>query len=331
MIKSLLITNYLDESIRVELTRPQDTGFIITKIDGIGTGEASINTTELATADGALYNSARLQSRSVTINIEFMQTNTESIERIRQKTYKYFHVKKPVTVQIDSDVRSVYFTGYVESNDPDIFSEKEACTITIMCPDPYIYLAGNSGNQITVFSGIVPNFEFPFANDMVEDEYNLTDRLSGTVSHLPFKLAKTQQEMLEMGIVENYTYKNIAYDGDIEIGMTISIHCIGIVSGDINIYNLDTREKMTISVDKIAEYTGSGLVYGDDIVIDTRRGNKSIKLIRTGVTTNILNCLEKNASWFTLRKGNNQFAYTADVGVLYLQFSVNNQIAYEGV
>lgn len=88
---------------------------------------------------------------------------------------------------------------------------------------------------------------------------------------------------------------------------------------------------MRIDTDKLEAYTGSGIVAGDDIVICTVKGNKSITLIRGGKSTNILNCLEKNADWFQLAKGDNIFAYTAQSGGSNLQFKIENRIVYEGV
>jgi hypothetical protein len=77
--------------------------------------------------------------------------------------------------------------------------------------------------------------------------------------------------------------------------------------------------------------TGSGIVFGDDIIISTVRGQKYIKLLRNGEYTNILNCLDMDAEWFQLTKGDNIFAFTADSGSTNLQFRVENQTIYEGV
>ena len=86
-----------------------------------------------------------------------------------------------------------------------------------------------------------------------------------------------------------------------------------------------------INTEKISSLTGKGIVASDDIVINTAKGEKSITLIREGVSYNILNCLDKNTDWFTLAKGDNIFAFTADSGVTNLQFRVENKVIYEGV
>ena len=88
---------------------------------------------------------------------------------------------------------------------------------------------------------------------------------------------------------------------------------------------------MKIDTDRIASIIGSGLVAGDEIIICTVKGNKYVRLLRDGETTNILNCLDKNTDWFTLAKGENVFAYNAETGANNLQFKIENRIVYEGV
>ena len=146
----------------------------------------------------------------------------------------------------------------------------------------------------------------------------------------PFSNESLSECLLEMGNIENQTEKVIVYSGDSEIGVTITINAVG-SAGNITIYNTGTREIMRISNDKIAKMTGSGIITGDDIIICTIKGKKSIYLLRGGVTTNILNCIDRNSSWFQLVKGDNIFAYTAESGSNNLQFKIENQILYEGV
>ena len=88
---------------------------------------------------------------------------------------------------------------------------------------------------------------------------------------------------------------------------------------------------MKLNSSKIESITGSGIVNGDDIIICTVKGKKSIKLIRGGIEYNILACLEKGVTWFNLVMGDNIFAYTAETGDTNLQFKIENQILFEGV
>lgn len=304
MIKSITVTNYLGDSIKLDLAKPEISGFVVKFITGLGPGKATINTTEVSTNDGGLVNSSRLSSRNIVISLKYLWKN--SVEEVRHLSYKYFPIKKKVTLLIETDSRKAEIEGYVESNDPNIFSKSEDSDISIICPNPYFYSAGDDGLNTVIFSGVDSAFEFPFSNESMEED------------------------LLEMGVIRNLTEEVIVYNGDAEIGVTISIHAIGEVS-NITIYNTGTREIMRIDTDKIASLTGSGIVAGDDITICTVKGNKSIKLVRGGKTINILNCLAKDTDWFQLTKGDNIFAYTAESGGSNLQFKIENRTIYEGV
>lgn len=305
MIKSITVTNYLGDSIKLRLGEPEKSGFLVKSITGLGPAKANINTTNISTNDGSLYNSARLDQRNIVINLLFIESiDKETIEDVRQKSYKYFPIKKNLELIIETDNRLLKTTGYVETNEPNIFSKQEGSQISIICPDPYFYSA--DGDNVTDFYSVEPMFEFPFSNESLTEP------------------------MLTFGEIHVQTEGVVIYEGDAEIGVTIQIHAVGPASS-ITIYNLDTRETMIIDASKIESLTGKGIVARDDIIINTMRGNKNIKLLREGTSYNILNCLDKNTSWFSLTKGDNCFAFTVDEGITNLQFKIINKVIYEGV
>lgn len=304
MIKSVTITNHLDESIKLDLFNPEESGFIIKNIDGLGPVKANINFKELATNDGSIDNSARLSSRNIVMSLQFIESPT--IEETRLKSYKYFPIKRNIKILIETDNRICETIGRVETNVPTIFSNAEGCQISILCPNPYFYSAGENGANQTIFYGTNPLFEFPFSNESLTED------------------------LIEFGSIENRTEGTIYYDGDAEIGITIQIHAVGEAAGLV-IYNKRTRELMRINDDKLKSLIGSGIQAGDEITITTSRGEKGIYMLRSGVTTNILNSLEKPIKWFQLSKGDNTFAYTASAGLTNLQFRIENKVIYEGV
>lgn len=301
MIKAVTVVNHLGESLRMELGNFEESGFLISNIDGIGPGDADISTTELSATDGGVYNSSRLQSRNITIDIIFY--SKDSIEDIRQKTYRYFPLKKSVLLVFETDNRALQIDGYVESNNPDIFSEQEGTTISIICPNPYFY---SVGSDVSVFSGIESMFEFPFCND------SLTERL------LIFSEIRVKYENV------------IYYEGDAETGVVMKIHFVGPASG-LSIFNVNLRQIMKIDIAKIEAIVGSAIEYGDDLYISTVRGNKSLLFYRAGKEYNVLNALDRESQWITLDIGENVIAFTADEGDTNLQFEVYNDILYGGV
>lgn len=303
MIKSITVTNYLGDSLKMELARPEKSGFIVRSISGLGPGKASINTTEVSTNDGGLFNSARLPSRNIVISLKYLWL--DSIEEARHRSYKYFPLKKKVQLLIETDKRTATIEGHVEANEPNIFSKSEGADISIVCPDPLFYSAEGSHNEV-VFSGVESAFEFPFSNESTIDN------------------------LLEFSILHTTVEQVVTYDGDADVGVTITISAIGEAS-NIAIYNTGNREIMRLDTNKIKNITGSGLGAGDEITICTVKGRKSITLLRSGKTTNILNCLDKTSDWLSLVRGDNVFAYIAETGSANLLFKINHQIVYEGV
>lgn len=301
MIKSITVTNHRGESLLLEMGFPEKSGFLIQEITGLGPTKANINTTEISGADGALYNTARITSRNIVLLLQLLEDPT--VEDTRQKSYKYFPVKKLLRLRIETDNRICDIFGYVESNEPNIFSNQVTTQISIICPDPYFY---SIEKVVTIFSSIEPLFEFPFSNE------SLTENL------------------MNLGNIITYQERNVYYEGDSETGMVIYIHAFGEVT-DLIIYNLYTSESMMIDTTKLETLTGNVIIAGDDIIISTIRGQKSIRLLRNGVYINILNCLDKDTDWFQLSKGDNVFAFVATTGSSKLQFKVESQTIYEGV
>ena len=301
MIKAIGVTNHLGESLTLELGFPERSGFLIQEIEGLGPVKADINVVEMSTTDGALFTSSRINTRNIVIHLLFMGSPT--IEDTRQLSYKYFPVKKRVRLLVETDNRMCEIYGNVESNEPDIFSSQSGTVISIMCPDPYFYSVSDA---TTIFSGIEAMFDYEFSNE------SLTENL------------------IEFSNIKSDTLEQIIYDGDSDVGMKINIHALGEAT-NITIYNTETREVMKINTTRLAALTGYGIITGDDIIVSTVKGNKYVLLLRGGAYINILNCLDKNTSWFQLSKGVNTFAYTAETGLTNLEFRIENRTVYEGV
>ena len=304
MIKSVIITNYLGESLTLELKNPWKIGIAVKDITGLGPVKADVNMTKISSGDGSKYNSARVGTRNIVFTLLLL--GIPSVEESRQLTYKYFPVKKPVTLTFETDNRIAKITGYVESNEPNIFSEQEETQISIVCANPYFYNAKDGEITVVSFSGTEPVFEFPFSNE------------------------STSEPLIEFGNIELRQEEIVYYDGDSEVGIVIRMHALGEVR-QITIYNTGTRETMKIDTDKLATITGGGITEGDEIAISTVKGDKYITLLRDGKTYNILNALGKDIDWFQLVKGDNRFAYICDYGAENLEFKIEFRILYEGV
>lgn len=303
MIQSIIVTNPRGESITLPLKNPEQSGFFILGANGLGPVKAVINMTEVLSLDGAFYNSARKGTRNITLALGYNESSGSSIEELRHVTYRYFPVKGLISLEIVSDERTAVTTGYVESNEVSIFSKNELSFVSILCPKASLF--GESVIQ-TIFSGYTPSFEFPFENP------SLTDPL------------------IEFGLVYLDTEKSVYYEGDEETGVVIRIKFNGAVT-DLSIYNTTYYETMDISSAKLIAQTGEGFHLNDEVVISTIKGSKYIRLYRDGQVINILNALDANSDWFTLRRGDNVFSYAAASGVNRVQLTIEHQLVYEGI
>lgn len=302
MIKSITVTNPKGESLVLDLFHPEKSGLIVKSISGLGPPKASINSTDLATADGALYSSARASTRNIVFSLVFMFAPT--IEDVRQKTYKYFPLKKEVTIRVETDNRTLETKGYVESNEPDIFSKEESAQISIVCMDPFFY---DPDPSITQFATVTPNFEFPFSNE------------------------SPTEDLIEFGIINLDTRSILDYSGDVDTGVLITIHSLGEVTGPITIYNVETHESIKIDLDRVKTLIGRDYSNGDDIIISTVSGDKYVQILHDGKYTNGISAIEKLADWFQISVGRNIFNFTVKEGTENIAMTFSYKNAYGGI
>ena len=126
---------------------------------------------------------------------------------------------------------------------------------------------------------------------------------------------------IEFSSIDPTAEQSIINYGDVDTGVIISIHANGPVTTP-KIYNVDTGESMIINVT---------MADGDDIVIDTKKGEKSVLLTSNGVTTNIIGNLQNGSVWLQLAPGDNLFTVTAEATPENMQISFVVADLYEGV
>lgn len=155
MIKSVTVYQKQDKSDAFTMVLKEPTnvtesdGLVIDKIDGLGPVKADINTTEMA-IDGDLFNTARIGKRNIVLDLIFYSESGTGIEDVRQATYRLFPMKRLVYIEIETDNRTLRSQGYVEENEPEIFSNMSKTQISLICPDPKMYELTDQSTELNI-------------------------------------------------------------------------------------------------------------------------------------------------------------------------------------
>lgn len=143
--------------------------------------------------------------------------------------------------------------------------------------------------------------------------------ISSTIDMFEFPF-EIDSSGVEFSQIQNLQHVNVFNNGDIETGVVVEIIALGSVVNPI-IYS-DKGGSIALNF-TMREF--------DKIVIDTRSGQRSVKLIRDGVETNILNVIRPNPEWFTLRPADNVFSYDVESGLDFVEIVFRHKTKYGGV
>ena len=255
MIRSLTVENHIGEQLEIDLFNPYISGMAIRRIDGLGPPKALINAVSKMTGDGSEFVSARADYRPITLDITYIPC--PDIEDSRLKTYQFFPIKKRIKLTIKTDKRTAYTYGYVESNEPNIFDRMSGCTISIVCPDSYLYDEDMFNLKLET-SNVTPAFEFPVSNESINTK------------------------LIRFGEMSNKPIAAFDYAGDSDVGCVIKVRCdngglkkfvlTDNVSGDTFTVNVPSQAQLTpYPLGSWGPVTFSQpLVASSEILIDTR-------------------------------------------------------------
>lgn len=191
MLKRVVIVNHLGESMEyaIEGFQADDnpSGLLITSIEGLGPGKATVNTTEIPTSDGGIVNSVRLSGKNIVIKFKF--TGVTSVEEARLLSYRTFPIKKKVTFYIETDNREATIDGYVESNEPVVFSKDCEMQVSILCESAYFL--GEEIESVLTTSGVT----IPYDGD--------ADNGMGIIINMPAAAPVDKFRATDIGIYSN--------------------------------------------------------------------------------------------------------------------------------
>lgn len=304
MIYTIIATNAKGDSVELDLANPWAGGIAVTGASGLGPAEGTINTVNFATSDGALFNSSRIKSRDIELNLKFLGSD---IEAVRHKLLRYFRVKHPITLDFITDYRHTYITGHVEKNEIDIFSNSEGADLTIVCPNPFFRLRDPAKGKNSVrFTTSTPSFEFEFQDSNSDSPTLIFGEMSSTGETI------------------------VVYEGDADASTIVDIQFLGPASG-VKLYNTTTQTRINIDTNEISRLLGSTIRAGDRLSISSGVGDKYVKAYRDGNVYNALSALDKDSDWIFLTPGDNLITVRADTGIDNVSAIISFENLYESI
>ncbi|WP_302153531.1 phage tail domain-containing protein [Eubacterium ventriosum] len=130
--------------------------YIIAHVDGLNPVNATINMANFVNLDGATFNSARIGTRNIILEVVIRG----NIEQNRLALERHFQIKKKVRLYYSNNSVNVYIDGYVESYDTDLFEQTQKAQISILCERPNFK---SVNEKMAICDGIVRRFTFPFS------------------------------------------------------------------------------------------------------------------------------------------------------------------------
>lgn len=294
MISEISSTTKSGERLTIMLSDPYSSGIAVKEITGLGPVKADLSMDRYALIDGAFLKGVRVGTRNVVLTLIPWG---EDIQHLRRKLYKYFGVSETISLEVITDWVSAKSDFIVESVEPNIFSERQEIQVSLIGLDPYWKASSSQIQKVIGFNDTAPQFEFPFFS---EDNHKLI-----------------------FGDMANSTGKDIRYLGDAPAGATITFTFNGTV-GNLIISNTTYDETMSIS--KAGQFYA-----GEQLVVDTRSGKKSITHMAGGKVSYISGILAPGSEWIQMHPGINTIALQYSGGSEDLSVSIEYETLYRGI
>lgn len=290
----------------------------VISFSGLNPPPASLFTSKSPNRKGLKYNGSTLDERNVIINIKILG----NIEQNRNALYPWVDTEQYCKIRYRNGVKNVYCEGYVQDCPIDLCTDNEVINLAIVCPDPFLK---EFNEIITDVSTLLKQFTFPFAiahdSTVTRTAKNLYILADGTEEYREDAVV-TMNRGVPFSTVRSSNVTNV-FNAGAETGARITVKCNSDITNLVIFDASNTTRRFALK---------TTLYEGEVIIIDTETSPKTCKRYRPdGTVENMLKYTVPVPTWFTLKKGNNFFGYTADEGTASAEITVGYTNKYLGV
>lgn len=173
-----------NDTLNKEVVLDLSSQYRFTKVDGLGPVKASISTVEMASESGSTFLSSKDSVRNIVLYVELKPdySSGQTYTALRRYLYEVFTPRSEVQLTFnDAVLDAMSIMGYVESHEPDIFSDNPAVQISVLCPDPYFRNPSSPSTVVNVASSSAASFNVPYSGHVPVGfliEYDVNETLS---------------------------------------------------------------------------------------------------------------------------------------------------------
>jgi hypothetical protein len=264
--------------------------FELAHIDGMTTAATSISSSTMGGADGDVVNNVQANARPITIDLRVR--NGVNVEDAKRAVLQVVKIKQQGSLEWTQNDRAVVITGTIESVDMPRWSDAVTLQISMYCSQPFWEDVEFVVQQISE------------AIDLHYFEDSAAGMLHFIESGIPF------------GEYDTIRTKEFYNDGDVAVGLEISIVALDTVTNPIiydgngNFFGLGYAPlpKSGMMRDNASFSTTFTMQAGDNVVITTHKGNKTVKLNGEMIYQHI----RPRSTWLQLEAGDNVFTINSD-------------------
>lgn len=259
--------------------------FICSNVDGMTAAAANVSSNTVYSMDGDKITNMQTQPRQIVIDLVIKPS--VSVEEAKAYVLQFVKIKQAATLLLKYDLSGA--------------DQSKAITgriTSIVLPR----FTDRAVMQISLYC----------SQPYWEDAEFIVKYISDIVDAHHFEI--TWREPLPMGIYDMTRTREFVNQGDAAVGMIVTITAQGAVTNPA-LYNNATGEYIGI-MDTLAA--------GDEVVINTIRGQKSI----TKNGENVLRKLIAGSTWLQLDVGSNILLIDADSGASAMYFALTFKQAY---